>query len=301
MRHLLWIVFAGLALVVASPARAQDDPRKVRAEAPFQDALKLHDRGKNAEALAQFERAYAIYPSPNTRMNIAREEHVLGRKFDALRHYREALRSALLHPAMVPVAKKYIHELEGLVARVMVTGPEGLVFKLGDQEHVLPLTEPLDVEPGDLEASGRVGGTLYFWTRAVRAGESVRAELVAETPRAAPVVTPPSNDVRNIVTGSIAGAGLAGLATGVVLALSAESQISDAKRFSGSCAVRSSAACTRYDGMLQDIARTRDASTVSFVVGGGLMAISAAGFVLWPNAKVRPAIVGRGVGLAGEF
>ena len=49
------------------------DPRKAQAEAVFSDGLKEHDAQHEDPALAKFEEAYNIYPSPNVLFNIGRE------------------------------------------------------------------------------------------------------------------------------------------------------------------------------------------------------------------------------------
>ena len=52
--------------------------------------MKLGEKGQSAESLEKFKKAYALYPSPNTLCNVARQEQLLGRKLQALRDYREA-------------------------------------------------------------------------------------------------------------------------------------------------------------------------------------------------------------------
>lgn len=294
-------VFAA-SILASRAASAGEDPRKGQAEASFQEAIRLHDDGLHEEALTYFERAYSIYPSPNTRINIAREEQLLGRYLDALRHYREALRTSLLHPDAVPSVKRRIHEIEQQLGRVVVSGPKGLVVKFGDREHVLPLSEALEVEPGVVTLEGAYGATRYHGTSEARPGETVTVEMVAEGPPAASLPEP-THRVRDLVTGSVLGLGIVGLATGTVLALKAEGQIGDARRMGSTnpCAQRALSSCQRYDAMLHEIETTRDAARVSFAIGGGLVAISAAGFVLWPNAKIRPILMGRAIGLGGEF
>ena len=72
-------LLASASVFVAAPASAQDDPRKAQAEALFQEGLKLHDKDREADALEKFQKAYAIYPSPNTLVSVAREEQLVGR------------------------------------------------------------------------------------------------------------------------------------------------------------------------------------------------------------------------------
>lgn len=78
-----------VALFVSAPA----DPSQKAKEA-FQSAQKLYKEARYAEAIAKFEEAYALKPSPVLFYNIGRCHEQLGDVPKALRSYRDYLRLA---------------------------------------------------------------------------------------------------------------------------------------------------------------------------------------------------------------
>src|SRR5687768_1434746 len=120
--RLLTLAIAATLTFASLPASADDDPRKVRAEGVFKEGVKLHEAGKHEEALAKLREAYLIYQSPNTLGGIARVEQALGKKVDALHHYKEAVKNPLMHPENAAYARKAIAELEAETAHVDVKG-----------------------------------------------------------------------------------------------------------------------------------------------------------------------------------
>ena len=121
-QHLPALVAAALLTFVASSSRADDDPRRKEADVIYNEGLRLHDQHKEAEALEKFQKAFGVYPSPNILFNVARQEQLLDKSLLALRHYREAMKSALLHPTNATLGKQYIAELEARLGRVELGG-----------------------------------------------------------------------------------------------------------------------------------------------------------------------------------
>lgn len=304
LRFMLFASTSALLLLAITPAHAQDDPRKVQAEGSFQEAVKLHEKGRNADALEKFRAAYAIYPSPNTLVNIAREEQLLGRRLEALRHYREALRMPLLNPQSAQVAKQHTADLERQFGRVEFKGPKGLVLTVADHEYVLPLAEPVDVEPGSVDASGSYGQSRYRGSSLARAGELATIEMLpdAASPaspgsgtEATPGVTisPPASadagtsSARWLVPAGLGAAGLTGVVLGFVFLSKGNTANDDAKKLGvdQGCIGVTSAQCDQAGQLRGDWKTDSTLSTVSFIAGGAFIAAAAATAVWWPKAK----------------
>jgi hypothetical protein len=309
LRLSLFASTSALLLLAVTPAHGQDDPRKVQAEASFQEAVKLHEKGRSADALDKFRAAYAIYPSPNTLVNMAREEQLLGRKLEALRHFHEALKMPLLNPQSAQVAKQHAADLERQFGRVEVKGPKGLVLVLGDHEYVLPLTEPLDVEPGTVDATGSYGQARYRGRATAPAGQLATLDMVPDGSQGSaaaggattttPVTDPPpassdegSSTVRWLVPGGLGVLGLTGIVLGVVFLGKGNTANDDAKALGvdPGCVGVSSATCDRAGQLKSDWNTDKTLSTLSFVGGGVFLAAAAVTAVWWPKAKSSPGL-----------
>jgi hypothetical protein len=318
---------AAVFATLVAPARAQDNPRKAQAEPAFQEAVKLHEQKRPLEALEKFQKAYAIYPSPNTLVNIAREEQVLGRNLEALRHYREALKMPLLNPQSASVAKQYVSELEPMLGRVELRGPKGLAVTIEGHGYALPVTEPLDVEPGTVVAEGKLGDTRYQGRTVAVAGRSVALEMTALPPGSAAtdhsssgsaVFTPPPPvdgersfwTTRRTIGVTLGALAVVGAGAGVGFLVAREGHVSDEKDIASTsplvCADVQSPAC----GDFKDAGAAKDATetgaVVSFVAAGAL-GIGAAALLLWPDrssstaARARVLPTGRGLSVVGTF
>ncbi|MCL2726288.1 MAG: hypothetical protein FWD69_17845, partial [Polyangiaceae bacterium] len=238
--------FAAMMVVVSlvcTPARAQnhkeEDLRKAQAKVLFDDAVHFHDKKMAAEALEKFERAYALYPSSITLFNIACQEHILGKRLKALRHYREAMRNPLATSRIVEPGKEFVAELEPSFARLDLTGPADLVVSLGSEEVTLPLPEPLDIEPGTVTATSESNGQRYEGSGTAVAGQVLKIEMKAPppSPTALSVVPPPmeetqTHSTRYVVSGSLLAAGLVGVGLGIGFTVGANHAASDVTRLS---------------------------------------------------------------------
>lgn len=298
-------------------ARADEDPRKAQAEPVFAEGLKLHDAGREADALAKFEKAYAIYPSPNALFQIARSEHVLGRNVDAVRHYREASRSPLLHPKNVELARGFVAELEAKLARVTLSGPAGANCTLAGVALTLPEPEPLDVEPGDVSVRCAVRGASYEGHGLAQKGQVARIEVTAsQSPSASTAIEPPPAigdrgfwTTRRTVTGVVGGTLVAvSAAVGGVFLGSREGHVGDGKdvlaRTPQPCAEASSGPCRAYDEARDGASRAELGAALSFGAAAALGAATAV-LVLWPEsrkeARVRVLPTGRELLVIGTF
>lgn len=282
--------FAAVTLCLSAPAYAED-PRKKEADALFNEAVKLHTADREAEAVEKYKRSYALFPMPNTLMGQARSEQLAGQHLEAIRHYREAIKSPLLHPENVDRAKRYIAELETRLARVAVTGPTGARFTLNGETLRLPLEAPLDVAPGQLTLHGDIDGKPLEGTSPAYAAQLTTLELKgkagASSVGAPPGVTtepPPvspsaqADMSRWIFPGILGGVGLAGLTVGVVFGLKSGSTTDDYN--AQQCAARGGPECRdRYDRATKE----QTISVVGYVAGAGLIAGALAVWALWPT------------------
>lgn len=313
------IVLALLALPTL--AAAQEDPRKAQAEAVFMEGVKLHDAGKDVEALAKYQKAYDIFPTVNILFGIARLEQVLGRSLDAIRHLREAMRSPLLHPANRELGKKYLVDLEGKLGRVDIKGPKGLSCTVGGHEYVLPLAEPIDVVPDTIEVVGKLGDVRYDGRATAPLGrvtdiamKAAASPLAVPSPHPEIPVEPPAEPAasfwttRHAVGVTLGGLAVvaAGIGTGFLVARGGH--VSDGKDVVAAtpqpCARPSDASCNAYDDARSGFQSAGTGAAISFIASGVLLGAGAA-FFFWPDAKretsVRVVPADRGVSLVGTF
>lgn len=314
------LLAASLASLVLVPslASAQEDPRKKEAAQLYEEGLKLHDKDKEAEALEKFQKSYAIYPSPNTLVSIAREEQLTGKSLDALRHYREALKQPILNPKNATLAKQYIVELEPKFGRVTVTGPSGTKVTIAGVTARLPMDEPVDVEPGNLALAGDLDGKTLVGTGSVAAGKfasielKVKDEPTAVGPATQPSTQPPTHDHvepppvapsersfwgwRSITGLSLVGVGVVGLGLGFVFngqkSSKQDAVAADNAKLGNSTTVCGGASppaeCTSLRQDSSDLDSASSRTTVSFVAGGialGVGAAFVASAAIWPHQK----------------
>lgn len=311
-------------LLVSASVRAED-PRKAEAETLFNEARKLHDRDRFAEALEKLEQSYRVYPSPNTLVGIAREEQLLKRNVAAIRHLREAVKQPMLSPKNVPATKERIAELEQLVGRVEVHGKAGLRVDVAGVKGRLPLDEPVDVEPGSVVVTGDDEDAHASITVTAVAGKVVVAELETKPPAAPatppPVRTtiePPPEPVSTWTAGKTAGVVLGGaavvaLGVGIGMRISASSKADDADAaakdpaIAGGCAGVSSTACDRVRSDAESERDRKNLSTGLFLGAAGLAAAGLATYFFWPSrprssaATVVPVFGREGGGVVGRF
>jgi hypothetical protein len=304
MRCFLVAAVVAVVTVVAAEAGAQDDPRKVQAAPFFEEGRKLAEKGQNAESLERFKKAYAIYPSPNTQFNIARQEQLLGQRLAALRDYREALRNPILLPQVAEMARGYVGELERVLGRVKIVGPEGTRVTVAGTDYTLPLADAVDVEPGTIAMQGTRGDERFTATAEAKAGTTVTVTIgqKATSPiiddHPPPEIPGPSNATRNIVAGSlVAGSlvaiGIVGIGVGVGFTVAANNSSNDLARAkaatggdsSQTCATAHTPDCDARSSAADSLARDTNIARVMYVVGGAAVVGGVVAFLVWPSAK----------------
>ena len=293
------------AVLLAWPVAARaEDP-----EALVEQGLQLREARRDEEALAKFERAHAIAPSPRTRAQIALAKQALGRWAAAETDLADAL-AAMADPWIA----KHRAALEGALVTirthlgdlVVTGGVEGADVTVdGARVGALPLAGPVRLEVGThtLEVTRR---GFYSVSKPVAiqsdAPARVALDMRARAPddagdgaRPPPIATPPpattsSSGLGFTVAGvamGVAGLGLVGLGIGGVVARGA--QVS---------AYNDDATCPPIDAPMKpaacqsrvDSARTWEAvGVVGFVAGAALVAGGAVVMILGGAAGAKPA------------
>lgn len=313
------LLLGACVFLSANVALAQDDPRKAQAEAVFAEGLKDHDAQHEDAALAKFQDAYRIYPSPNVLFNIGREQHLLGRSLEAIRNYRAALANQLLNPNNVALAKTYIRELQTKLGRVEVTAPpDAQVLVDGTAQTG---ASPYDVEPGDhtitvIAKSGKKADKSCHLNAGDAIGMDVTGDLGGDLAQNL-VEQPPPEKKHDVYfpppTGAIivGGLGVVGLGIGVGFGLDAMSKHSSAVNAEAAhpCASNpSSQACSDLQDTNKSIPTSSTISIVSYIVGGALLAGGVVWWIAAPRTKretvgVAPVLGPKnaGLGLTGSF
>jgi hypothetical protein len=306
--------------IVSAPAHAQDArANSAAAEVLFNDAQKLMDDGKAAEACPKFAESYRLDPGVGVLLYLGDCYEKIGKVASAWAAYREAIPAAKAqgHAAREKAATERADALQARLPKIVVSvAPAARVDGLVVSRDGTAINEPLwgsavPVDPGphtiDASAPGR-----KRWTLTVDATEGTLSTvelppLELEAARIAPSAWPPPTAAEARRTqppppdqgpgwptqrklALAAGAvGAAGLVVGGVFGAKAMTAWDDAK---GRCDAGSPRACDP-DGvsLAGDASTFATVSTIGFVAGGALLGL---GVVLWvsaPSAK-------RAVGLA---
>ncbi len=144
------------SLAWVTPAAAQDT-----AAALVDQGLDLREQGDDEGALARFEAAYRLDPSPRTLAQIALAEMALGRWLSAEGHLRDAL--ATQHEWVETNRVALNGAMAGIrdhIGRLQVESePAGAELWIGGQRvGTLPLPQPLPRDPGELQIELRLDG-----------------------------------------------------------------------------------------------------------------------------------------------
>jgi hypothetical protein len=188
-------------------------------------AVKLYDAGDFALALELFEKADALFPTPQYRVYAARAYAKLGRLRRAIARYDEAIQMPLpagAPPSFVEAQKTAAEERAGTLKRVPilridVTGAPPAEVTV-DGEPVSPAGSlRLELDPGRHRIAARAPGTVDFSQIVeLREGESSSVLVALQAQDLAP--TRPWRPLA-IASGALGGAGLVvAIASGAVLA-----------------------------------------------------------------------------------
>ncbi len=180
------------AAVPASKSKADRE-----ADRHFKTGVELFDERKYAEALAEFEQAYALKPHPLVLNNLAATHRALSQYDQAVDFYNRFLNEGegKLSQAELDRGRAELEDLLRLVARVeVVTAPEGAHVQVdGRSIGDTPLDEPLVLGPGDHTVVAKLADHRPAERKIrVAAGDTLRVEFALETDEVkVAAVTPP--------------------------------------------------------------------------------------------------------------
>jgi hypothetical protein len=281
---------SALLLCVTTHAIAQDAPEPLPADQLFSEGVRLMKADHCQDALPLFMESQRIDPAAVTLTNIATCYVRLGKTASAYRTYQQASRAAILEnkPELQRRTDHAIQTLSPSLTRLKIVplGSTPLPEIRVNGQLVEDVREPIPLDPGEnfIEATAKDRNP---WRRTVRAlGEGTvlmievpelpaapASSTVTTTPetKSSPTKLPTTHKSLDLRPYAIigAGVGIASLAAGSILALSANSKQNNAERY---CDGRY---CTQTGLDLRDSASTR-ADLATWTVGFGLVALTTA-------------------------
>jgi hypothetical protein len=134
----------------ATPALSEPDA-KTRAQALLGDGTVLYEHGDFAGALAKFQAAYAIYPSPNLQFNIGQADRELERPVEAIEAFERFLAQVTkAAPELLSEANQSLADLRSKLGRIKIVceTPDAEVAIDGKTVGSTPLAQPVWALPG---------------------------------------------------------------------------------------------------------------------------------------------------------
>jgi len=116
-----FLVALSVAFAEPPPARAAED-EVTKVEQLFAEGAALFNAGRFREALAEFEKAYAIYPAANLIFNMARCHEALGNTDLAIAHLERFLAQTDVDPRDRATADRKLSYLRRARTRIAVEG-----------------------------------------------------------------------------------------------------------------------------------------------------------------------------------
>lgn len=315
--HTTTAVLVAVALATTG-ARAQN----AEVEQLLRHGIELRQRGDDASALGEFQRAWQLAGTPRTLAQVALCEQAMGRWIDAETHLREALRAE--SDPWITRNRQALDAALGVIAQhvgmlLAVSDAQGAELLVDDRPvGRLPLDAPLRLGAGEYQVTARLGARATSQRVVVAAGETARVELRLGVP-APVVVTPPTTPPRTPPVemprpgGAQRAMGWVSLAVGAVgvgvgvwgltYREEAAGQYNDSP-----CPGSLSAAQPGVCGTWLDRVTTGETMAWAGLLGGSVLAV--AGVILVataPSRAPRPAVTLRcaptlgGVGCGGSF
>ena len=172
-------------------SQSSDAKVKAKAQVLMKQGAQHYRRAEFADALAEFQTAYGIFPSPKLLLNIGQCSRELGRPVEAIEAFERFLAEAHDVPERaVAEAKQSVEELATQVGRLQIECPlPGAEIKLdGKQIGVAPIKDPVRVTAGRHQLQAlHEGKSPATATTSVLAGtvETVvlRPRVLADAPR----------------------------------------------------------------------------------------------------------------------
>jgi tetratricopeptide (TPR) repeat protein len=193
--------------IAVGPCRALAASAATEADAALKRGVELRRRGDDAQALIEFQRAYAWYRSPRALAQIGFAEQALGRWHDAEEHLGQAL--ADTDDAWIRRNRATIEQSRAVVAAHLgslevLGSPEGAELRVdGRLVGRLPMARPFRVAAGNVGVELRADGYLPSSRPvAITAGQLSRETItlqrieVAAVVAASPAAPPPLSIAR---------------------------------------------------------------------------------------------------------
>jgi LPXTG-motif cell wall-anchored protein len=282
-----------VALVSTARAETPASANIARAEGLFQSGRQLMREGRFAEACPKLEESQRLDPAPGTRLNLADCWERAGRTASAQREFLEVAQSAEMkgEKERAAIANNRAKQLETKLTKLTLLVPPAARLpglQLFRNAALVPETEwgeARAVDPGAFVIEARAPGRRTFKSAFTLHDDAATHNLTIPTLAAESAATgPPPADAAttrglSLQRGGmgLAGLGAVGLALGTVLGVRAVSLYHQSQ----------DEGCDQHDACPAAALKTRssavqsgDASTVSFVVGGILLA-GGAGLYVW--------------------
>jgi hypothetical protein len=194
MRSRGTIAIGAIAISLRAGA-AQGQDSSAEAQARFNEGVKAYQRGDYEHARVLFLQSEALVARGSTLRNLALAEMEVGRKVEALHHFREALTHPDLDPERRTITESDIREAYAATGHIAVETREGARVNIdgGSVQGRAPFKESFDVLPGSHVVEAALGGDGSRVNVQAPAGTVVTAKLpfatlVTEVPTA-PVPT----------------------------------------------------------------------------------------------------------------
>ncbi len=299
------VLIAVLLCSWAPPSSAQPkaDPtpdQKAQAQILFDKAEALHKQGKFADALPLFTESQRIDPGIGTILYISDCQSQLGQTASAWAGFLEAaaLAKAKGQTEREKLARQYAQDLEPKLSRLRIAVADenkdiGLVLKRnGAAVSALSFGDWVPVDPGPQKLEAEAPGYKPWSVVVEVAAGPTRTEATVPALEKAPEVVkpePPPHDAGSFSTGDImrisgiatGGAGILSIGVGAAFGIHAIVTYDEAR---ATCQNDDPTRCTAKGVRLQrDASTSALVSTVTFSVGGALLAGGALLFFLAPD------------------
>ena len=191
-----WVPCTVAVALVASGSgvarAAEKDPRKAAIKLVTQGD-RLFKKGDYDAALAKYQEAFQIFPSPKIFYPMAKSEEKLGRTLDALAHYEQFIDEAGddVNEDLRVDAQVSIQELEKTLAVVRFdVRPEGVTIAVdGKEVGVSPLDKPVRLPAGEHTYHfEKTGWTSVDKSARLAAGDKLDEQITLREDRPAPPV-----------------------------------------------------------------------------------------------------------------
>lgn len=295
MKPFLRVAVACSFLTLASSARAGD----ATAQALFEEARALMDKGDYANACKKFEGSQSLDPAAGTQFNLALCYEKSGKTASAWATYLDAATAykATNRPEWETKARAKATQLASTLAKVTIAAPNApadlKVTRDGKPVLASELGSAIPLDPGSHTVEATAKDRTPFTTTFELQKNGTKIIEVVLGPLTAPSVAsspPPAREEQSSWQAPAAyvvgGVGVAGLILGGVTGLVAKGKNDTANDHCPNDGVCSNDEALRANNQAKDWATV---STVGFIAGGVLLA---AGVVLWVTAPKSRSRVG---------